>query len=280
MSVSSTQIFGPIEVGAVLETLLNGALTLQINRYLRKRKEDPLFLRLLICSYATVSHLFLSISTLYILTITNYGTPILETLLPWPLFADAGLGTFVHASVQSIYTWRLYKLRGHWMFPTICWALSAFVLGSGITYPIVEPRGLTATVKWNWIFYSHFSVAAGVDILIAASTCWNLIQGRDNCLKRTQQLVDRIMLRIVQTGVATRSAVAVSVLITFTACQPTTAWLGLYMPLTPLYPVTLLALLNGRVKIKDPLQGWDVELSAGSRIQFDAQTGAKSTVHA
>ncbi|KAF8886176.1 hypothetical protein BD779DRAFT_635464 [Infundibulicybe gibba] len=186
MSISGTQAFGAIEVGVILAAISNGVLALQINRYFHKPGKDPLPLRLLIlCIWlATVVHLFLGASSLYILTVTDHGIPILEMLFPVSLFAESGLGAFIHSSVQSIYTWRLYKLRGHWLILTVCWTLSAFVLASGIAYPAIEPRELAAPFEWNWLFYSHFSAAAGVDILIAAATCWNLVQGRDGCLKR------------------------------------------------------------------------------------------------
>ncbi|KAF8867853.1 hypothetical protein BD779DRAFT_1482836, partial [Infundibulicybe gibba] len=108
----------------------------------------------------------------------------------------------VHSSVQSIYTYRLYKLTGHWVFPAICLALSAYVLGSGITYTInvvsVKPELLVPTTRWRWLAYSHFSVTAGTDILIAVSTCWYLMQRRDTGLKSTRRLVNQIVLRIVR----------------------------------------------------------------------------------
>ncbi|KAF8896293.1 hypothetical protein BD779DRAFT_1668108 [Infundibulicybe gibba] len=48
------------------------------------------------------------------------------------------LGAFVHSSVQLIYTYRLYKLSGYWVFPAIFLALSAYYLGSGIAYTTIE----------------------------------------------------------------------------------------------------------------------------------------------
>ncbi|KAF8896237.1 hypothetical protein BD779DRAFT_570577 [Infundibulicybe gibba] len=212
MSVSSTQAFSALEVGVVLAALSNGVLALQINRYFRKPGKDPLFIKLLILVICHGYPRFLGASVLYILTITDHGKPISEMAFPRAFPAGAGLGAFIHSSVQSIYTYRLYKLlRGRWLFPVICWTLSAYVFGSGIVYSIVKSTQLTPALlfstKWNWLFYSHFSMDAAVDILIAASTCWSLIQSRDVCyLKRTQRLMNRIMLRIVQTGIATRCA--------------------------------------------------------------------------
>ncbi|KAF8896233.1 hypothetical protein BD779DRAFT_1494680 [Infundibulicybe gibba] len=247
MSVSSAQIFGGLEVGIVLAALSNGVLVLQVSRYFRKPSKDPLFMKLFVLFIwlATVADLFLGASVLYNLEVTNHGVPIPEIAFPMTFPATAGVAGLIHSSVQSIYTYRLYRLTDRWLLPFICWTLSAYVLGAGITFALAEAKQLSASVfisaRWNWLFYSKFSVSAGVDILIAVSTCWCLIEGRDRCLKRTQRLVNRLMLRIVQTGIAT-SIVAVCVVVTFATCQPSTAWLGLYLPLTPLYPITLLAL--------------------------------------
>ncbi|KAF8896294.1 hypothetical protein BD779DRAFT_574673 [Infundibulicybe gibba] len=250
MSISSAQAFTSLEVGVILAALLNGVLALQLNRYIRKPSKDPRFIKLFIIFIwlVTIADLFLAASALHILTITNHGRPILETVFPLVLPVASSLGIVVCASVQSIYAYRLYQLTGHWAFPAVCWTLSVYILGSGIAYSIVEARMLTAallfTTRWNWLFYSHFSAATAADILIAASTCWSLAQKRGHGLKSTQLLMNRIMLRIVQTGIAT-SVVAVCILIMFAVCQPSNAWLGLYIPLTPLYPITLLALFNG-----------------------------------
>ncbi|KAF8896235.1 hypothetical protein BD779DRAFT_1494714 [Infundibulicybe gibba] len=218
MSVSSAQAFGAIEVGVVLAALANGVLALQVNRYFHKPGKDPLFLKLFILSIwlATVAHLLLSAAVLYIITITHHSRPIPETVLPAAFPAGAGLGAFIHSSVQSIYTYRLHKLTNRWLFPVVCWTLSAYVLGSGIAYSVVRSTELTGALifstRWNWLFYSYYVAAGGVDILIAASTCWTLVKSRGGCLKKTRRVVNRIMLRIVQTGVAT-SVVAVCTLI-------------------------------------------------------------------
>ncbi|KAF8886177.1 hypothetical protein BD779DRAFT_1673352 [Infundibulicybe gibba] len=243
ITITNARAFGAIEIGVILAALSNGVLALQISQYFHKPGKDPLPLKILIFFVwlATIAHLALGASSLYIITVTNHGTPILEMIFPMSLLAESGLGAFVHSSVQSIYTWRLYKLRGHWLVLTVCWGLSAFVLGSGIAYSVIIPPELAGPFEFNWLFYSHYSAAAGADVLIAAATCWNLIQGRDSRFKKTQQLINRVMLRIVQTGVAT-SVVAVCLLITFATSQPSTAWFGLYQPLIALYPVTLLAL--------------------------------------
>ncbi|KAF8896234.1 hypothetical protein BD779DRAFT_570277 [Infundibulicybe gibba] len=281
MSISSAQAFGAIEVGVVLAALANGVLALQVNRYFHKPGKDPLFLKLLILFIwlATVAHLFLSAAVLYILTIINYSKPIAETVLPVALPAGAGLGAFIHSSVQSIYTYRLHRLTDRWLFPVVCWTLSAYILGSGITYSVISPTeligaALIPSTRWNWLCFSYYSTAAGVDILIAVSTCWTLAKGRDDCLKETRQLVNRIMLRIVQTGVAT-SVVAICTLIVSVTSQPSTTWIGLYLALTPLYPMTLLALFNGRVGVKES-EARIVEISVESHIYFDEEVGMKS----
>ncbi|KAF8870321.1 hypothetical protein BD779DRAFT_552040 [Infundibulicybe gibba] len=238
MSASSIQTFSAIAVGVFLAAISNGVLVLQIGRYFSKPNKDPLFMRILILLawLATIAHLFLGASILYFLTITNYGKPLSEMTFPLAFPTGSGLGAFIHTSVQSIYTYRLYKLRGRWLFPVICWTLSAYVLGSGIAYAVAKSTELTAALlastRWNWLFYSHFSANAGVDILIAGATSWSLIESRDDCyLKKTRRLVNRVLLRTVQAGVVT-SVVSVCVVVVFSSWQSDTYWLGLHLPLT------------------------------------------------
>ncbi|KAF8896238.1 hypothetical protein BD779DRAFT_1796681 [Infundibulicybe gibba] len=273
MSVSSTQTFGAIEVGVILAALANGVLAVQVNRYFHKPGKDPLFLKLLA---ATVAHLFLGAAILHILTITNHSSlkPISETMLPAAFPVEPVLEP---SSTLHIYL-SLHKLTNRWLFPVVCWTLSAYVLGSGIANSVIISTGLmgalTFPARWNWFFYSYYSAAAGVDILIAASTCWTWSRVAWLCEEDTR-LVNQIMLRTVQTGVAT-SVVAVCTLIVFVTHQPSNIWLALYLPLTPLYPITLLALFNGRVGIKGS-KVQTIEISVESRIHFDDEVGEKST---
>ncbi|KAF8871605.1 hypothetical protein BD779DRAFT_457010 [Infundibulicybe gibba] len=206
MSISTA---GAFEVGIVLTALSNGVLGLQMSQYFRKSRNDLLFTKLFILFIwlATIVHFFLGVSSLHTAVITNYDGPMLEMALGPTFISVVSVESVVHSSVQSIYTYRLYKLTDYWVFPAICLALSAYVLGSGITYTInvvsVKPELLVPTTRWRWLAYSHFSVTAGTDILIAVSTCWYLMQRRDTGLKSTRRLVNRIVLRIVQTGIAT-----------------------------------------------------------------------------
>ncbi|KAF8896199.1 hypothetical protein BD779DRAFT_567114 [Infundibulicybe gibba] len=165
------------------------------------------------------------------------------------------VGAIAHSSVQAIYTHRFYIIPGCWGFPAIFWTLSAYTLGSAVAYTVIWVVASSGTNEpalldhWNWVFTSHLSVAAGANVLICISTCWCLARPSNSTLKRTQQLVNRIMLRIIQTGLVT-SMMSICVAITFATCQPRAIWMGLYFPLIPLYPVTLLTLLNGRASIK------------------------------
>ncbi|KAF8896304.1 hypothetical protein BD779DRAFT_1495094 [Infundibulicybe gibba] len=202
------QTLGPLAVGIILAALFHGVLVLQTNRYFHKPNKDPLFMKLFIFFIwlAAVTHFILVASGVYVLI--NHARPIQETVFPVTLPIASGLGAVVRSSVQSLYTYRFHRLTGCWVFPVILWALSTFILGSGIVYSVIEVRRLTAALlfpaSWNWLIYSHLSVGAGVDILITASTCCSLVQKRDLGLKDTQRLVNRIMLRIVQTGISTR----------------------------------------------------------------------------
>ncbi|KAF8896231.1 hypothetical protein BD779DRAFT_569877 [Infundibulicybe gibba] len=255
-STSNTVTFGAFEFGVVLAAVSNGVLLLQVSRYFGKTGSDQLFLRIsiLLIWLVTVGHFFLAVGVLYTITITGHGIPTPATPIPVSFPALAGIGAIVHSSVQSIYTYRFYKFTGRWELPVFFWTLSAYIFASAVAYSVIETEALSRVVlfkpgRWDWIFISHFSVAAGTDILISISTCWCLINARKDAFKRTRHLTNRVMLRIVQTGIAT-SILSLSTAITFATFQPQAVWMALYFPLIPLYPATLLALLNGRTSIK------------------------------
>ncbi|KAF8896232.1 hypothetical protein BD779DRAFT_569731 [Infundibulicybe gibba] len=249
MSTSNTVTFGALEFGVILAAFSNGGLMLQVSRYFGEPGRDQPLLKTAIFFIwlVTVGHFGFATWILYFVTITKHGEPTLSTPFPSSLPALASIGAVVHSSVQSIYTYRLYKFTGRWELPVVFWVLSAYTFASAVAYSVVEIRAFTSLAglfrpdHWNWIFISHFSVAAGTDVLISISTCWCLIKTSSGTFKRTHRLIDQIMLRIVQTGVAT-SAISICTAITFAVSQPKSVWMGLYLPLIPLYPAALLAL--------------------------------------
>ncbi|KAF8896303.1 hypothetical protein BD779DRAFT_574961 [Infundibulicybe gibba] len=239
MSIPTAQTINGIMIGVVLAGIANGVLAVQMCRYFRKPGNDLLFKKLFVLFIwlATAIHLFLAMAAFHTEAITEYEESILVMIYPEAGLAVAGVGGAIQSSVQSIYIYRLYKLTGHRAFPAVCLALSTYIVGTGIAYTsdvkseLLMDAVLRNPTGWSWLICSYLSVVVATDILIAASTCWYLIQRRDSGLKSTRRLVNRIMLRIVQTGVAT-SVVALCVLILFTTCN-TSIWLSLYMLLAP-----------------------------------------------
>ncbi|KAF8896198.1 hypothetical protein BD779DRAFT_567191 [Infundibulicybe gibba] len=229
-----------IEIGVILAALSNGVLALQISRYFHKNGNDPPLLRRLILFIwlVTVAHLALAVSTLHFTTISEHGDSTQTTVFPPSFSALVVVGAIAHSSVQAIYTHRFHIIPGCWGFPILFWTLSVYILGSAVAYTaiwVVASSGVDGPSlldHWSWIFTSHLSVAAGADVFICISTCWCLARPSNGTLKRTQRLLNRIMLRIIQTGLAT-SMMSICVAIMFATCQPRAIWMGLYFPLVP-----------------------------------------------
>ncbi|KAF8896197.1 hypothetical protein BD779DRAFT_566803 [Infundibulicybe gibba] len=231
--VLNTATLGAIEIGVVVAAILNGVLILQVGRYFHKSGKDPSFLKLIIFVtwLATVTHLIIAASSLYFTTVLQHEEPIPSTVLHLSFSFTISVGAVIHTSVQAIYAYRLFR-------------------GSAVAYTVMGTRAASSPRRstlewWNWIFVSELSVAAAADVFMSFFTWWYLTRICDGSIKKTQRLINRAVLRVVQVGIAT-SILSICTAIVCAVCQPRAIWMGLYFPLVPLHPVTLLALLNDR----------------------------------
>ncbi|KAF8888551.1 hypothetical protein BD779DRAFT_448716 [Infundibulicybe gibba] len=250
----SYKAVGPgLEVGTILAAIGNGVLILQMVIYFQQFRGDPKLLKITVSMIwlASICLLILDIHVLYSTTVTNHGTPIKLVKFPISFAVGASVGAAIHSSIQAVYTYRLFKFTGNIYLPAICWVLSIYVLGSGITFSVLlttNSSGVRLSKQnWSWLFYSSFGVASTADLLIASSMFYYLRKGRNSGVpQRTRQIVDKLMVWTVETGFVT-SIMGVCVVIIYVAYPRTNTWIGLYLPLTVLYPITMIALLNSRV---------------------------------
>ncbi|KAF9456207.1 hypothetical protein BDZ94DRAFT_1315362 [Collybia nuda] len=208
---------------------------------------------------------------MYTLTITDFG--LAPELLGVPLAINiaSGFASFVRSAVQAFYTYRMYKYSGSLYLPIICWSISAYEFVAGIILSVTWPTATFAVQLryldyWSWLLYSIFTSAASADIAIAASMCYYLLKKRNQGLKRTVRVIDRLVIWTIQTGLLTRysqtfsvigggliarfSVTAITITITYAVQKENFAWLGLLNFLTNLYPTALFTLLNGRSNLK------------------------------
>ncbi|KAF8888525.1 hypothetical protein BD779DRAFT_1523343 [Infundibulicybe gibba] len=249
----SSLTLGTVEIGVMFSLLTHGVLTVQTYSYFR-RCTDPIFMRLVISFIWSGSSLHLACMAwlLYSATITNHNLPIESIKFPVGFPLGSAIGTLVHCSVQGVYIHRMYKFSHRWHIPVFCCALTIYELGSGLAFSIVEGRFNSTFVPgrfgggWGFLFYSFFATTAVVDVIIAISISYYLQQSRG---LRTTHLIDWLIVWTIQTGVAT-SIAAILVIVLFAAHKEDNAWLGVYIFLTSLYPLALVALLNGRERLK------------------------------
>ncbi|KAF8888519.1 hypothetical protein BD779DRAFT_1672200 [Infundibulicybe gibba] len=251
---------GTVEVGVMFALLTHGVLTLQAYDYFR-RCTDPITMRLVISLIWAASSVHVACASwlLYSATITNHGVPIDSIKYPLALPAGSALGAVIHCSVQGVYIYRMFRFGHGWSVALLCSVLTAYEFGVGMAFSVIEARyNWEAALgrfedAWAFLVYSFFGAAAVVDVAIAVSVTYYLRRGR-NQVERTSFLIDRLVVWTIQTGAIT-SITAITVIILFAVHRENNAWLGVYTFLTNLYPLALIALLNGREHLKPPKDG-------------------------
>ncbi|KAF9456211.1 hypothetical protein BDZ94DRAFT_421957 [Collybia nuda] len=256
-------IIGALEIGSLASVLCHGFLVTQVHNYFSSFPDDPRGLRLTVAAIwmGAIAHLICILWGSYILTVVNFGLAPELFGVPNVLIVSAAFGAFVRSTAQSIYTYRMYKYSNSLYIPILCWSISAYEFVAGILLSATAPFGtlriqMRYLKDWSWLIYTLVVSTAFVDIIIAASLCYYLQKNRRRSLERTIRVINRLVIWTIQTGLFT-SVVAVAVMITFAVDKKNFSWFGLLNFLTSMYPVALLALLNGRreLKLDKPISG-------------------------
>ncbi|KAF8879701.1 hypothetical protein BD779DRAFT_1123271 [Infundibulicybe gibba] len=95
--------------------------------------------------------------------------------------------------------------------------------------------------RFGWLITLELSIGAAADLIIAASLCYYLNRLRSPItMRRTAQIVDRLISWTIQMGLATSMA-SFAVVICFQVMKHNWGiWLAIYIVLTKLYSNSLL----------------------------------------
>jgi len=232
----------------LISSAMWGITSIQIVSYYHTFKTDPLYLKIAVGSLWVCETLSLALhaATLYDL-IFYRGT---FSFVPLKLYVAAAFASIIQTSVQILYAFRIYKIWAKIYIPLMCWTGSIYCLGAGLAMYFIlmghtVAKGFQLAQKYNWLVFSWYSVAAAVDIAITLSMCYILRRNRDQIRKRTLRMLDKLVLWTVQTGTVT-SLMALAIVATYDTIWTRLIWFDLTIVITPLYTLTMVALLNGR----------------------------------
>jgi hypothetical protein len=185
-------------------------------------------------------------------TITQYGEP--KTLLKLPFGFDTCLffSSGIALLAQSFFSRRVWIVTQSKVIPIICFIMASLrfigsILLAAEAYRMVDV--FKYEDQWKWLITFILVDGACVDVMVAFSLCYNLIDHRRSVSISTVRLLDQLILWTIQTGLVT-SLAAVTMTICFFTMQDNFIWLGVYMFLARLFSNSLLASLNARSNLR------------------------------
>ncbi|KAJ7440203.1 hypothetical protein B0H11DRAFT_2099985 [Mycena galericulata] len=258
---------GAMEIGAVLGTFLFGIETLQTFNYYRRFPEDS---KLLKATVAVIWCLELvnticGLGAIYIMTVTFYGHAPNQHILnpPHTLNITILLSAPINALVQLFFGNRIRVLSGHWHIMVLCVVLTLlrFICDVALTIAFwVSPLGFSVLrANYHWEMITASSVGPAVDGLIAVSMCFCLWRVRGSGFKRTQRMVDTLIVWTVETTLIT-SVAGIMQLVLFLA-RADLSFMAFFFIQPKLFSNSMLASLNGRQRLRLLDQGETVSLS-------------------
>lgn len=244
---------GALEIGTTICVFLFGIVTVQTYLYFRSFPRDDWKLKALVgwLWLLELGHTITVTEEIYVKTINEYGQP--ATIASFSSFyASVILSAFIDFTAQAFFAYRIKKFSGKWIAAGIC-GFAAFVrlvmIVMGGVLGSVATDVVQFQAKWGWLVTSMLALGAAIDVTVAVSLCFYLRQHRNSPFTSTIQLIDKLMIWAIQTGLLT-SIVAVVVVICDNTMKDNFVALGLFTLLAKLYSNSVLAVLNGRTIVR------------------------------
>jgi len=240
-----------IFVGFVIATVLYGITLLQALFYFRTYTKDPWYLKLLtalVIGFDTMTTV-LPAHAIYYYLIKNFGNYAAGVSEPMTYRVENLMLTMITFLVQSFYTHQIWKLSRSKPLVIFLGSLVIITLGLGleITVDIIQNATAAHLASNRILIVGGFvqGLAALCDITITASLCW-LLHTRRTGIKRTEKLVDRLIILSVNRGLVTTVA-QICFLVLNVSVPGKIYWFPFHQAVGKLYTNSYLAMLNIRL---------------------------------
>ncbi|KAJ6453458.1 hypothetical protein C8R47DRAFT_1229004 [Mycena vitilis] len=234
---------GALEIGFLASGFLFGVLTVQVLIYNRKFGKDHWALKLLVSViwFLELGQLGCVAHAAYTMTITESGNLLSLLTPPKTIGASFLLGSTVGPLVEAFYVSRLLRFSGK-VYPAIMGWILAFLRFGGwvfLAFHVITMRSLARFVDdFGWLFAMLLGLSAVVDLTISA---W--------IAESARQLLDRVILWTLQTGVITSLSFLVT-LICYLILGQYLIWMAVLAILTKVSSNCFLASLNARASAR------------------------------
>jgi len=240
-----------IFIGFVIATALYGVTLLQGLFYFRTYTKDPWALKLLTASLLIFDSMttILPAHALYYYLIENFGNPGAGISEPLTYRIENLMLTFITVLVQSFYTHQIWYLSKNKPLTILLAALVIITFGLGleVTVDILQNGSAIHLASRKILIVGGLvqGFAALCDIIITSSLCW-LLHSRRTGIKRTERLVDRLIILSVNRGLVT-TVTQICFLVLNVSIPGKIYWFPFHQAVGKLYTNSYLAMLNIRV---------------------------------
>ncbi|KAN0132713.1 hypothetical protein V8E53_009384 [Lactarius tabidus] len=195
------------------------------------------------------------IHTTYHIGVTNFGDHRSIVFVPWTLPATALSGTVLDVCVQHFYAFRIYHLRGGFLYlPAAISAMSLTELG----FVIVFSTKLLQHLHEPGSHFQEFSIAALTckalcDVLITVGMVYTLLNSRTQ-FRRTNNVLNLLAIYAINCG--TLSLVfAISCVALLAKYQNVLIYTPSLFIMIRLYVCAFMSILNSRDNLRETLDG-------------------------
>ncbi|EIW57895.1 uncharacterized protein TRAVEDRAFT_48916 [Trametes versicolor FP-101664 SS1] len=245
---------GVILLCTCIGCMLFGLTTHQTYRYFRLYPSDVRKLKVFVVLLLLfdIFHTVLCVHICYYYLINNYFFPprLLDGV--WSIRLTVMETGCVILLAHSFYARRLYLLGGGQRWPVVFIAtLLAIETGMCIaaTVEAFLVPAFAEFAHFAWITCTGLGIAVILDVFVAGSLSYYLHRSRTG-FKRTDSLIDILMVYSINTGLSTSMVTLVAAISAITM-RNNLVYSGLYIIASKLYANSLLALLNSRRSIID-----------------------------
>lgn len=269
---------GAMFLGTLISGVLHGICLVQAFFYFTNYPNDPWIIRSMVLTTVSFDMIHLSFIThaMYHYLVTHFRREEMLQRIIWSVVMEA-LFTGVNAGiVQTFYTYRVWKLsKRNWFLSGFIVALILATTGCGIAWVVIaiQFNSYTELLTINPLTITINALSTAVDVIIAATLCYLLNQSRTG-FKRSDTIINKLMLFVVNTGVLTTMC-AVSSLICLVAAPRTLIYASFYFCIGRFYTNSFLATLNARRSMSGSSHNSDNT----SHMVISAPTSASASHH-
>ncbi|KAI0363878.1 hypothetical protein BV20DRAFT_1057666 [Pilatotrama ljubarskyi] len=240
---------GAILIGTFVSLILYGLVIHQAYRYFRMYQNDIALIKTFVITMLVVEtvHIVFCMHMIYYYLVTNYFNPPALQNGVWSMDAQpvlSSIGIFVS---QSFFAYRVYMISPKYRIlvaVSVLCTLLAIGFTSAATYESVKHVSYAGFQAYTWLDSAAFAASVGSDILTTSVLIFTLKRSRTG-IKRTDHIVDRLILYTVNTGLLTSICNILALVLGF--AQPTNMiYIGVAIISTKVYANSLLAVLNTR----------------------------------